>query len=120
MQKIVFILLFSFVSLFAFEELTMDNFNSKIKNKNVIVDFYASWCPPCKIMAKSLEEFDVIDTSSVEIYNVNVDEETVLTQQFGIKQLPTIIFFKNGKPVKKFIGVLSPEELSKASKEYFK
>ena len=58
MRKFLFMLLLSYASLFAFEELTVQNFDDKIKGKNVIVDIYATWCPPCKIVAQNLEEFD--------------------------------------------------------------
>ena len=51
MKKIILLMLISIASLFAYEELTVDNFDEKIKDKNVIIDFYAVWCPPCKILA---------------------------------------------------------------------
>jgi len=54
MNKLVFGFLFFTISLFAYEELNIDNFESKIKSKNVIIDFYAVWCPPCKIVATQL------------------------------------------------------------------
>ena len=78
MKKIVLALLFSIISLFAYEELNIDNFDSKIKDKNVIVDFYASCCPPCKIVATNLEDFDVIKAENVEIYKVDVDAQLTL------------------------------------------
>jgi thioredoxin 1 len=120
MKKIVLIILASFVSLFAFEEVGMNNFNDKIKDKNVIIDFYASWCPPCKIMSESLEDFSKTKPKNVEIYKVNVDDESTLARKYNISKLPTILYFKNGKPVKEFVGVLSPEELTQTTKVYFK
>ena len=120
MKKIFFLFLFSVISVFAFEELNMDNFEDKIKDKNVIVDFYAPWCPPCKIVANNLENFDVSKPDNVQIYKVNVDDELALAKKYGVSKLPTLIFFKNGKVMKDYVGVLSSEELLKASKENFK
>ena len=105
--------------LFAYEELNIDNFDSKIKDKNVIVDFYASWCPPCKIVATNLEDFDVIKPENVGIYKVDVDAQLTLAKKYGVTKLPTIIYFKNGKPVKEYVGILTPEELLEASKKNF-
>lgn len=120
MNKIIFLFLFSVISVFAFEELNMDNFESKIKDKNVIVDFYAPWCPPCKIIASSLDNYDATKPKNIEIYKVNIDDQLPLAKKYGVTKLPTVIYFKNGKVVKDYVGVLSSEELAKASKENFK
>ena len=84
-----------------------------------IVDVYASWCPPCKIVATNLEDFDVIKPENVEIYKVDVDAQLTLAKKYGVTKLPTIIYFKNGKPVKEYVGILTPEELLEASKKNF-
>ena len=120
MKKIFLIILFSMVSLFAYEELTIENFDSKIKNKNVIVDFYAVWCPPCKILAANLEDFDVVKPENVEIYKVDVDKQRNLALKYGVSMLPTLVYFKDGKPLNKYVGVLSVEELAQKSEENFK
>ena len=120
MKKIFFLFLFSVISVFAFEELNMDNFEDKIKGKNVIIDFYAPWCPPCKIVANNLEDFDISKPENVHIYKVNIDNELTLAKKYGVTKLPTLIYFKDGKPIKDYVGVLSSEELLQASKENFK
>ena len=107
------------------KEYQQDKYHNSDKNiddidKNVIIDFYASWCPPCKIMSESLEDFSKTKPKNVEIYKVNVDDESTLARKYNISKLPTILYFKNGKPVKEFVGVLSPEELTQTTKVYFK
>ena len=120
MKKIILLMLISIASLFAYEELTVDNFDEIIKDKNAIIDFYAVWCPPCKILASNLEDFDVVKPDNVEIFKVNIDNQMVLAKKYGVSKLPTLVYFKNGKPVNDYVGVLSVEELTATSKENFK
>lgn len=83
-------------------------------------DFYAPWCPPCKIVANNLEDFDISKPENVHIYKVNIDDELTLAKKYGVTKLPTLIYFKDGKPIKDYVGVLNSEELLQASKENFK
>jgi len=119
MKKIFIGLLFSVISLFAFEELNIDNFESKIKGKNVIIDFYAVWCPPCKVLNQKLEEFDIIKPDSVTIYKLNIDEEPIITRKYGITKLPSLVYLKDGKPLKTIVGIQSAAELMKSSQRIF-
>ena len=120
MKKIILLMLISIASLFAYEELTVDNFDEKIKDKNVIIDFYAVWCPPCKILASNLEDFDVVKPDNVEIFKVNIEDELVLAKKYGVKKLPTLIYFKDGKPIKEYVGIQTSQELLDSSKKDFK
>ena len=120
MKKIFLIFLISVMGVYAYEKLNIDNFEEKIKDKNVIVDFYAPWCPPCKIVANNLENFNISKPKNVHIYKVNVDDELTLAKKYGVTALPTLLYFKDGKVKKNYVGVLSSEELLEASNENFK
>ncbi|MDX4057562.1 thioredoxin family protein [Aliarcobacter skirrowii] len=120
MIKIFIFALLSLISLNAYEELNIDNFDKKTKGKNAIIDFYASWCPPCKILAVNLEDFEIIKPDNVEIFKVNIEDELVLAKRYGVKKLPTLIYFKDGKPIKEYVGIKTPQELLESSKIDFK
>lgn len=120
MKKFLFIILFSFSSLFAFEHLDAQNIDEKLKGKNVMVDFYATWCPPCHVLAKNLIEFDKIKSSDVIIYKVDIDKNKDLAQKYNIQGLPTVVYFKDGKLVKNELGLQSVGSLIRTSKEYLK
>ncbi len=119
MNKILILFLFTVVSLFAFEELNTDNFETKIKDKNAIIDFYAVWCPPCKVLNRKLQEFEIIKPDNVEIFKVNIDEQLALAKKYKITKLPSLVYFKDGKPLKTIVGIQSADELLKSSRKIF-
>lgn len=119
MKKILIVLFLSINFLFAFEELNSNNFNQKIQDKNVIIDFYAVWCPPCKVLNNKLEEFDIIKPNSVTIYKVNIDEQKQLAKKYQIRSLPSLVYFKNGKKLETIVGIQSSKELYNSSKRVF-
>lgn len=84
-----------------------DDFNNFIKER-VLVDFYADWCGPCKMLVPILEKVDNID-----ILKVNVDAFPDLAANYGIMSIPTLILFENGKEIKKEIGFKTLEEIKK-------
>ncbi len=77
-----------------------------------LVDFYADWCGPCKMLGSILETME-----DVSIIKINVDEHPELAQQFGVMSIPTIIIFKNGLEIKKQIGFVPEEEIRNLLKE---
>ena len=91
--------------------LNKNNFEQSIANGVALVDFWASWCGPCKMQLPIIEEFSGEMEGKATVGKVNVDEELELAQSFGIQSSPTLILFKDGKPVKKLVGLHSKESL---------
>jgi len=93
--------------------LTDQDFQEKIKSGTVLVDFWASWCMPCKMMAPILNEVAEETNGKVTIGKVNVDEQKATAARFGIRSIPTMILFQNGKEVKRITGVKTRDYLLK-------
>ncbi len=87
----------------------MNNFNEQIKEGVVLVDFFATWCGPCKTQAPVLEELKE-DRSDVKVVKIDVDQETEIAREYGVMSIPTLILFKDGKEVAKNVGFM-PKEL---------
>lgn len=87
-----------------------EDFNEIIKGE-VVVDFYADWCGPCKMVGAILEEMD-----NINILKVNVDDFRDIAIKYGIMSIPTLIKFNNGEEIKKIIGYKTKEELEKEFK----
>ena len=74
-----------------------------------MVDFWASWCGPCKMLSPTVEAIAQEYDGKVLVGKVNVDEEPELARQFGVMSIPTVVFLKNGKEVDRKVGVMPPE-----------
>ena len=82
-----------------------DNFDELIKEGNTIVDFFATWCGPCKMLAPELEEL-ANEHPEIKVIKVDVDEFNELAGRFGIRAVPTIIVFKNGVATNQSMGYM--------------
>lgn len=85
-----------------------ENFNELIKEKTV-VDFYATWCGPCKMLGPVFEE--VSKESDINFVKVDIDNHEELCREYKVMSVPTLILFENGKEVKRNIGFISKEKL---------
>jgi thioredoxin 1 len=93
--------------------LTDDTFDETIKNARgpVLVDFWAAWCGPCKVIAPFLDQLAGEMSGQATIAKVNVDENGDLSARFGIRNIPTLLIFKDGRLVDQTIGALPKESL---------
>ena len=92
--------------------ITSENFEKEVlqSDKPVLVDFWASWCGPCKMLAPVLSSF-AEKHPEIKVGKINVDEQEFLASQFDIMSIPTLILFKNGNPVNTTMGLTNEEFL---------
>lgn len=95
-------------------ELTTSNFDATVQEGVTLVDFWAEWCAPCRMMTPVLDELAGEYDGKVQIGKINVDNEPDLAMKFDVSSIPTLIVFKNGEISKRFIGVTSKSELAEA------
>jgi len=92
---------------------TDQNFSNKIKSGVVLVDFWAAWCGPCKMMGPVLNDLAEDVEGKVTIAKVNVEEQKMTASKFKIRSIPTMILFKNGTEIHRFTGFKSKETILK-------
>ena len=94
-------------------EVTEQNFEKEVLNskETVLLDFWASWCGPCRMLSPVIEEISNEYFDKVKVGKVNVDEQSELAQKFGIMSIPTLMVFKDGKHIDTKIGVRPKTEI---------
>ena len=100
------------------EELTNQTFDAAIASGLTLIDFWATWCGPCRMQTPILEELSRELSGNKKIAKVNVDQERDLALKFGIQSIPTILVFQKGRLVDRLVGVRMKDELKQIMNEY--
>lgn len=94
--------------------LNADNFDNTVGSGKTLVDFWAGWCGPCKMIAPAIEELATEYDGKITVAKVDVDGEEALAARFGVMSIPTVILFNDGAEVKRFVGVQPKETYAAA------
>ncbi len=98
------------------EFLSDENFNEKVKGANgtVMVDFFATWCGPCKMIGPVVEQFAKEYEGRAAIYKLDVEDAAGTAMSYGVRGVPTLIFFRNGEETERIVGAPTKDELREA------
>ena len=99
-------------------ELTNGEFENFTRKGFVLVDFFAEWCMPCLMMAPIIEELSDKFKGKIKFGKVNIDENPKIAQKFHVTSIPTFILFKEGNPIKQFVGSMADEEFREELKQF--
>ena len=93
---------------------TEENFKSEVidSSQPVLVDFWAEWCGPCKMIAPAIEELAADFDGKAKVVKVNVDEQPKLAQEYGVRSIPTLLFFRDGKVAEQLVGAAQKDALA--------
>jgi thioredoxin 1 len=99
--------------------ITDDNFDGVVKaNKILVVDFWAPWCGPCRMVGPAVEQLAAEYSSKVAFGKMNVDENQTVPSTFGVMSIPTLIVFKHGKEVERLVGAYPKADIEEMIKRY--
>ncbi len=98
---------------------SVEEFNNEIKEGNVLVDFYADWCGPCRMLAPVLEEIDESNKDNIKILKVDVDEVRELAMKYDVASIPTLLLIKNGEVKATQMGFIPQKSLQRAIDKNF-
>lgn len=94
-------------------KITSENYEEEVvkSEKPVLIDFYADWCGPCRMMGPIIEEIAEEKADTIKVGKINVDENQDLAMEYGVMSIPTIVIIKNGEVEKTFVGVRDKSEI---------
>lgn len=96
----------------AVEHITQDNFDEAVSSaETVLVDFFATWCGPCKMLAPVLDSIAENLPENRKIVKIDVDENMEIARKYGVMSIPTLVLFKNGQAAQRLVGVRPEDEL---------
>jgi len=101
------------------KEFTDDNFQSEVLDADqpVLVDFWAEWCQPCRLLAPTIDEVASDFSGKAKVGKVDTESNRDTAMKYGISAIPTVILFKGGEPARKFVGLTSKDDLAAALNE---
>lgn len=95
------------------QKITSENFEEEVlkENKPVLIDFYADWCGPCKMMSPIIDEIAEERQEEIKVGKINVDQNQDLAMKYNVMSIPTLVIIKNGETTKTLVGVRDKEEI---------